>query len=62
MFKLTLDELDNLARCNFCTSSWGCIHYAPHAFTKQGVYMLMTVLKGELVVKQSKALIRLSLT
>lgn len=30
----------------------------PYAFTEQGVYMLMTVLKGDLAVKQSKALIR----
>ena len=33
--------------------------YLPYAFTEQGIYMLMTVLKGELTVKQSKALIRL---
>ena len=33
------------------------IKYNPHAFTEQGIYMLMTVLKGELAVKQSKALI-----
>lgn len=31
----------------------------PYAFTEQGIYMLMTVLKGELAVKQSKALIRI---
>lgn len=31
----------------------------PYAFTEQGIYMLMTVLKGQLAVKQSKALIRL---
>ena len=31
----------------------------PYAFTEQGIYMLMTVLKGELATKQSKALIRL---
>ena len=30
-----------------------------HAFTEQGIYMLMTVLKGDLAVKQSKALIRM---
>ena len=29
------------------------------AFTEQGVYMLMTVLKGELAIEQSKALVRL---
>ena len=31
----------------------------PFAFTEQGIYMLMTVLKGEQAVAQSKALIRL---
>lgn len=35
------------------------IKYAPYAFTEQGVYMLMTVLKGELATKQSKSLVRL---
>ena len=33
--------------------------YNPYVFTEQGIYMLMTVLRGELAVKQSKALIRL---
>ena len=33
--------------------------YNPYAFTEQGIYMLMTVLKGELATKQSLALIRL---
>ena len=33
--------------------------YAPYAFTEQGVYMLMTVLKGDLATKQSKTLVRL---
>ncbi len=32
--------------------------YLPYVFTEQGVYMLMTVLKGELATQQSKALIR----
>ena len=58
MFQLTASEWEVL-RCNFCTSSWGGIRYAPHAFTEQGVYMLMTVLRGELAVRQSRALIRL---
>lgn len=31
----------------------------PYAFTEQGIYMLMTVLRGELASRQSKALIRL---
>ena len=40
------------------TNKGGRTNY-PYAFTEQGIYMLMTVLKGELAVKQSKALIRL---
>ena len=35
------------------------IKYLPHAFTEQGVYMLMTVLKGNLAITQSRALIRI---
>ena len=31
--------------------------YLPYVFTEQGIYMLMTVLKGELAIRQSKALI-----
>ena len=46
-------------RSQFVTSSWGGTRYLPHAFTEQGIYMLMTVLRGELAIKQSKALIRL---
>ena len=41
------------------TSSWGGLRYAPYAFTEQGIYMLMTVLKGDLATRQSMALIRL---
>ena len=40
------------------TSSWGGRRKPPKAFTEQGIYMLMTVLKGDLAVQQSKALIR----
>ena len=32
--------------------------FLPYVFTEQGIYMLMTVLKGDLATKQSKALIR----
>ena len=49
---------DNL-RSKKSTSSWGGARYAPYAFTEQGIYMLMTVLKGERATVQSKALIRL---
>lgn len=58
MFQLTETEYENL-RCIFFTSSWGGKRYLPYAFTEQGIYMLMTVLKGELAIRQSRALVRL---
>ena len=69
-FQLTQTEFEAInLRCNFCTSSsdkknldsqeWGGKRYLPYAFTEQGIYMLMTVLRGDLAVKQSKALIRI---
>ena len=57
---LSLNE--NFLRSKILTSkseTRGGRQYAPYAFTEQGVYMLMTVLKGELATKQSKALVRL---
>ena len=60
-FQLTKDEWKFL-RSKFSTSKSetgsGGRRYLPFAFTEQGIYMLMTVLKGELAIKQSKALIR----
>ena len=58
MFELTDEELEDL-RCKNCTANISSkSRYNPHVFTEQGLYMLMTVLKGPLAVKQSKALIR----
>ena len=57
MFQLTKGEWENL-RCKNFTSSWGGSRYLPLAFTEQGIYMLMTVLHGDLATKQSRALIR----
>ena len=48
-----------IATTELWTTGNGGRSYLPYAFTEQGIYMLMTVLKGELAVKQSKALIRL---
>lgn len=39
--------------------NWGGRRKLPYAFTEQGIYMLMTVLRGKLAIEQSKALIRL---
>ena len=64
MFRLSHEEQEELSRCKNFTLNKGSgrgsnIKYAPYAFTEQGIYMLMTVLKGELAVRQSRALIRL---
>ena len=59
MFQLCKEEYKEILRCKNFTSSWGGTRYLPYAFTEQGIYMLMTVLKGKLAVKQSKTLIRL---
>ena len=57
-FQLTEEEMQILM-CKNCTSSWGGTRKLPYAFTEQGVYMLMSVLKGDLAIQQSMALIRL---
>lgn len=57
-FQLTDTEVEIL-RCKNCTSSWGGVRYNPYVFTELGIYTLMTVLKGELAVSQSKKLLRL---
>lgn len=60
-FQLTDDEFSFL-RCKNSTTKTetrGGRQYNPYAFTEQGIYMLMTVLKGELAVTQSKILIKL---
>ena len=50
-FQLTELEFKNLMP-KFSTSSWGGTRKLPYAFTEQGIYMLMTVLKGNLAVRQ----------
>ena len=61
MFELNDEEVENLSRCKNFTLNMGRgsnIKYKPHVFTEQGVYMLMTVLRGELAIKQSRALVK----
>ena len=58
MFQLTKEEFENLMCKNF-TSSRGGRRKLPYAFTEQGIYMLMTVLRGELAIEQSRTLIQL---
>lgn len=72
MFQLTKEEFDTLLQSKTLTaksdsnlmskkstSSWGGTRKLPYAFTEQGIYMLMTVLKGDVATKQSKALVHL---
>ena len=61
MFQLSDTEVEELSRRKIFTLNKGRgsnIKYAPYAFTEQGIYMLMTVLRGDLAVTQSKMLIR----
>lgn len=63
MFQLTEQEINYLSWSQNVTSMQkigmrGGRVYLPYAFTESGIYMLMTVLKGELAIKQSRLLIR----
>ena len=66
MFKLTRNEVDNLVKCQIVTSRTtgmfqgqsGGRRKLPNVFTEQGIYMLATVLKGELAEKQSIFIMR----
>ena len=72
-FQLTVEEFNEILRYKNSasneilrsknltskTENRGGRRYMPYAFTEQGIYMLMTVLKGELAVAQSKILIRM---
>lgn len=64
MFKLTSNEVKEISMSQFVTAIMqekgikGGRTKLPFAFTEQGVYMLMTVLKGDTAIKQSIALIK----
>lgn len=61
MFQLTSEEILELSRCKNFTLNRGTgsnIKYNPYAFIEQRIYMLMTVLRGDLAIGQSRALIR----
>ncbi len=57
-FQLKVDELNMVLRSKKSTANTITMRrYLPYVFTEQGIYMLMTVLKGDLATKQSIALI-----
>ena len=55
MFQLTKDEAPN---SNFYSGQEGGRRKPPYAFTEQGIYMLATVLKGEVAEQQSIFIMR----
>lgn len=57
MFQLTTEEEEFLKSQN-ATSSWGGKRKLSYAFTEQGIYMLATVLRGELAEQQSIFIMR----
>ena len=73
MFQLSQQELNSILRLKKSTANEKNLRskksianelsskrrYNPYAFTEKGIYMLMTVLRGELAIRQSIALIRL---
>ena len=59
-FQLCRNEYREILGSKFLTLKQGKYSKtSPYVFTEQGIYMLMTVLKGERATAQSKALIRL---
>ena len=64
MFQLNEEEVKRISRCKNFTSIMqtkgmkGGRTSFPYVFTEQGIYMLMTVLKGELATQQSLVLVR----
>lgn len=74
MFQLTKEEVESVQtqianlqkieesqynlKSQFVTSSWGGKRKLPYAFTEQGIYMLATVLRGELAEQQSIFIMR----
>ena len=59
-FQLTREEYLSILRSEKPTLEQGkYAKYLPYAFSEQGIYMLMTVLRGDLAIMQSKAIIRL---
>lgn len=61
MFELNSFEFNQILRSKKSTANGTSSkrRYLPYAFTEQGIYMLMTVLRGDLATQQSIAIIRI---
>jgi hypothetical protein len=58
MFELSGKEFENL-RCQFGTSNWDSVRYAPLSFTEQGVAMLSSVLNSEHAIRVNIQIMRI---
>lgn len=58
MFQLTEEEAEELRRKFYATNINSMSRTLPYVFTESGIYMLMTVLNGELAVIQSINIMR----
>jgi hypothetical protein len=58
MYELTMHEFEFL-RCQFGTSSWESVRYAPMAFTEHGVIMLASILNSEKAIAVNIQIIRI---
>ncbi len=56
ILQVTKDEFENL-RSKISTSSWGGRRYSPKAFTERGLYMLATILKGDVATQTTLAIV-----
>ena len=55
---LVMSQIVTSRKDNFFSGQSGGTRKLPYAFTEQGIYMLMTVLKGEIATEQSIRIIR----
>ena len=53
MFQITKDELKTIMMSQNVISRWRGTRKLPNAFSETGIYMLITVLKGDSATKQS---------
>ena len=58
MFQLTKEEVEELRRQNVTANINPMSRSLPYVFSEQGIYMLATVLNGELAVQQSILVMR----
>ena len=55
VFRLSNNEVAGNLRSKILTANQlSSRRYNPYAFTEKGIYMLMTILRGELAIKQSQ--------